>query len=527
MRDLLSFSAKKIAGSISFREVNQHLTISLAQEQGQKASQEDACSLATLPEGAAKLSKEIMDFCMSRATAQTNLFLLENTHKLALETLKELCDEETAAEYLANKDDKSRDYNATLENFMRKAGEEICKTAFSPLFKRFALSAFNAGTTCAVAVIINDICYPYNMGDGAIIAIAGEDVKLITRRHTAADPDEVERIIAAGGTVAKGRIAGKLEPSRTLGDFRFTLLGLSSTPECADSINLMPGHRVIITTDGFFEGSEFNEDIKNFLLSWVKENKILTAQSLIDEQRMGRVSNSSWSDNRSIFCMLRNDNPISAITKPVVVVKCDGHGSDYSGKLIATVVVNTLPEQFDAIITQVLNFCSQHGKDAATLTVKDIEALFESIPAITAEALENAKKLDLSALVTSCCYDYFVKQFGIDEKIFDSFMQRLSSQFQKFKYQPEDARISAFENNRVTTVQASVAVDSASFFFEPGSGREAVSLPRQFEPVAAQVSAAGYSGSFFDASVSSAVASAGNASNTANNNHNRSVEAAL
>jgi len=78
-----------------------------------------------------------------------------------------------------------------------------------------------AGTTCVVAVVRDDVLTVANAGDSrAVLCRRGKAVAL-SRDHKPMDDDERARIVKAGGFVQEGRVNGSLALSRAIGDLEY------------------------------------------------------------------------------------------------------------------------------------------------------------------------------------------------------------------------------------------------------------------------------------------------------------------
>ena len=70
-------------------------------------------------------------------------------------------------------------------------------------------------------------CTVANLGDTrAVVCEAGSALRL-TQEHRPTNPDEVERVRNAGGSISKGRLAGSLAVTRALGDLELKDLVIS------------------------------------------------------------------------------------------------------------------------------------------------------------------------------------------------------------------------------------------------------------------------------------------------------------
>lgn len=111
-------------------------------------------------------------------------------------------------------------------------------------------SVSNAGTTANVAVYdaYRNVFYVANTGDTrAVLCRHGKALDL-TYDRKGSDPDEISRIIAAGGFVSQGRVMGSLAVTRALGDIQLKEQGRSAyctsvLMECVDVTTLSPIRR--------------------------------------------------------------------------------------------------------------------------------------------------------------------------------------------------------------------------------------------------------------------------------------------
>jgi serine/threonine protein phosphatase PrpC len=111
-------------------------------------------------------------------------------------------------------------------------------------------SVSNAGTTANVAVYdaYRNVFYVANTGDTrAVLCRHGKALDL-TYDRKGSDPEEISRIIAAGGFVSQGRVMGTLAVTRALGDIQLKEQGRSThcTPvamKCVDVTTLPPIRR--------------------------------------------------------------------------------------------------------------------------------------------------------------------------------------------------------------------------------------------------------------------------------------------
>jgi len=78
-----------------------------------------------------------------------------------------------------------------------------------------------AGCTSVVALMVKDKLYVANSGDSRCVLATKGDVVAMTEDHKTNNKEEKDRIEKAGGEVYEGRINGRLNLSRALGDFDY------------------------------------------------------------------------------------------------------------------------------------------------------------------------------------------------------------------------------------------------------------------------------------------------------------------
>lgn len=121
--------------------------------------------------------------------------------------------------------------------------------------------AERCGTTALCAVIDGSDVTISNVGDSrAVLCRAGRAIRL-TQDHRPGNAKEMPRIKAAGGSVVNGRINGKINVSRTIGDLRFksdpmrlaTQQMVSANPDIVRHQITSEDEFMIIATDGIWE----------------------------------------------------------------------------------------------------------------------------------------------------------------------------------------------------------------------------------------------------------------------------------
>eukprot|EP01128_Nolandella_sp_AFSM9_P004624 TRINITY_DN20_c0_g1_i1.p1 TRINITY_DN20_c0_g1~~TRINITY_DN20_c0_g1_i1.p1 ORF type:complete len:315 (+),score=48.78 TRINITY_DN20_c0_g1_i1:34-978(+) len=131
------------------------------------------------------------------------------------------------------------------------------------------------GSTCCCAVIRDDTIFIANLGDCRVVLLMRDgQVRAVTTDHCfSTNESEVKRVESLGWAVTDGRIDGKLEVSRALGDSYFKIMK-SENDLCEDSpISCVPEvvevpltgvQGMIIASDGVW-GSLSNEAAVEFV----------------------------------------------------------------------------------------------------------------------------------------------------------------------------------------------------------------------------------------------------------------------
>lgn len=149
----------------------------------------------------------------------------------------------------------------------------------------------NAGCTANVALIVKDKLYVANAGDSrTLIATKGEPI-FLSEDHKPDNQIERDRIHKAGGEVYEGRINGRLNLSRALGDFDYKdNQQLQATEQLVIALpdvrvwNLSPDDEfLLLGCDGIWESVPV-EQIYEFLNTKFKSQKPLkgTIEDLLD-----------------------------------------------------------------------------------------------------------------------------------------------------------------------------------------------------------------------------------------------------
>ncbi|PNH10320.1 putative protein phosphatase 2C 8 [Tetrabaena socialis] len=169
------------------------------------------------------------------------------------------------------------------------------KAADQTLLKECAAKSWQDGA-CAVAVwVLQNLVLVANVGDAKCIlarmpetagGAAAAQIMLqpkaivLTKEHTALL--ERQRIEKAGGTVINGRLAGRVQISRSFGDTAFKKLGCSSTPDVTAFPLTTRDTFLLLGCDGFWGvfGAQEAVDAASKLLAEGKDAKSITNRLL-------------------------------------------------------------------------------------------------------------------------------------------------------------------------------------------------------------------------------------------------------
>jgi serine/threonine protein phosphatase PrpC len=137
---------------------------------------------------------------------------------------------------------------------------EALKIAEEKFFESF--SNDNSGSCVVICMVSRSKLVFANIGDcRAVLCSKGGGITISTKDHRAVDAKEKERIEAAGGFVARGRVFGLLAVSRSIGDREFKNKDISgvviSEPEVSSiDIKAEEHEFAILASDGVWDSIE-------------------------------------------------------------------------------------------------------------------------------------------------------------------------------------------------------------------------------------------------------------------------------
>jgi len=163
-----------------------------------------------------------------------------------------------------------------------------------------------AGCTSVVSLMVKDKLYVANSGDSRCILATKGDVVALTEDHKPDNKEEKDRIEKAGGEVYEGRINGRLNLSRAIGDFDYKgneQLGLHEQlviphPEIQTRALSNEDEYLILGCDGIWECLPAKQ-IYEFVNTKIKNGKSLkeAIEDLLDYIVAGDTSTGLGLDN--------------------------------------------------------------------------------------------------------------------------------------------------------------------------------------------------------------------------------------
>lgn len=158
------------------------------------------------------------------------------------------------------------------EQYLKGNFQQALAEAFLS-FDREVNESYNAqlaGTTAVCLLIVNNNIYCANIGDSR--GVASVDCKCVplSYDHKPENPQELKRILAAGGYVLGNRVNGNLALSRAFGDFHYK--GNEQLPPEQQIVSPCPDVKTI----------ELNDDVDFLLLACDGIWDVLTSEEVVD-----------------------------------------------------------------------------------------------------------------------------------------------------------------------------------------------------------------------------------------------------
>ncbi|CAJ1010489.1 putative Protein phosphatase 2C [Leishmania naiffi] len=147
--------------------------------------------------------------------------------------------------------------------------EKICVEVDEAYMKAYV----EGGSTGTFCIIRKDLTVTIaNVGDSRILVCRDGKLIFATEDHKPYVQEEMERIVACGGSVVSNRVDGDLAVSRAFGDASFKVKGAKdyrkqkviAVPDVS-VVQCQPNDFIILACDGVFEGNFSNEDVCQFV----------------------------------------------------------------------------------------------------------------------------------------------------------------------------------------------------------------------------------------------------------------------
>lgn len=158
------------------------------------------------------------------------------------------------------------------EQYLKGNFKEALGEAFLS-FDREVNESYNAqlaGTTAVCLLIVNNNIYCANIGDSRGVASVNCKCIPLSYDHKPENPQELKRILAAGGYVLGNRVNGNLALSRAFGDFHYK--GNDQLPAEQQIVSPCPDVKTI----------ELNDDVDFLLLACDGIWDVLTSEEVVD-----------------------------------------------------------------------------------------------------------------------------------------------------------------------------------------------------------------------------------------------------
>jgi len=168
------------------------------------------------------------------------------------------------------------------------------------------------GCTGCVALIVKSMLYVANAGDSRCVLLEDNKAMLLTRDHVPEDPQESERIYKGGSFVQGGRIGGRINMSRAIGDLGFKnnpnlpleKQPMTSLPDVFERFLTNASQMMVLGCDGIWETTKTSEVCKLLLREIEKGNGMADAcEYLLDKIVKGEVTNGASHDNMTVICV--------------------------------------------------------------------------------------------------------------------------------------------------------------------------------------------------------------------------------
>eukprot|EP00924_Labyrinthula_sp_SR-Ha-C_P012515 maker-scaffold_10-snap-gene-9.3-mRNA-1 protein AED:0.24 eAED:0.24 QI:63/1/1/1/1/1/2/299/328 len=159
-----------------------------------------------------------------------------------------------------------------------------------------------------------------NTGDSRIVLSRNDTIQFASKDHKPEDPEEVQRVTAAGGFLKDGRINGDLASARSFGDFRYKKK--ENLPASQQQVTVMPDivlidrdrdndQILVLACDGIWDVMTNLEAVQFVLAALRLGGSLAQAAELILEECLRKSSG----DNMSVVLVALDKVPIQMGTR--------------------------------------------------------------------------------------------------------------------------------------------------------------------------------------------------------------------
>ncbi|KAL4465972.1 hypothetical protein ABPG74_004209 [Tetrahymena malaccensis] len=188
----------------------------------------------------------------------------------------------------------------------------------------YDLQTIYAGCTANVCLIYNNQLYVANSGDSRSVLCSKDQPFAMSIDHKPDDKIELERIRAAGGFVAEGRVNGNLNLSRAMGDFEYKDISeqggdkvypkdpektmITVVPDIKSKNLIATDRFLLMGCDGIWE-CKSNEELMEFIIQRLDRNTPLKSilEELLDTILAKDCSEGIGCDNMTVILVVFNN----------------------------------------------------------------------------------------------------------------------------------------------------------------------------------------------------------------------------
>lgn len=144
---------------------------------------------------------------------------------------------------------------------IQNSAEDIPKaftTCFQKVDNQLRLAgAHTSGTTVTACLVRREnhqrVLYLANVGDSNAVMVSSSGAQRLSQEHKGTDPGEIDRIVTSGGILIRGRVAGQLAITRSLGDHHLKTSGVSNEPYITRRVISAQDKYLVMASDGLWD----------------------------------------------------------------------------------------------------------------------------------------------------------------------------------------------------------------------------------------------------------------------------------